>query len=152
MKLHSEPLLPQHFKALALRIQDAHRCLRKDLLSDNFYRTAVQSGPALAFSDENKIYGAIGMLDFDDYSILWGTFSHDVIKHSMWLYKFALKLLDTEWHRPVLCAHIDPDFPAAKRLVKCLGFVYDRILPGFTLEGHDRELWIRETKDAPTSL
>lgn len=143
MRLNSEPLRLRHMKLLALRLQVEHSAMRPLLTSEKFYKTLMNWGPGIAIFVDEKIMGVMGIMDFPDGAVLWGTFAHDITECALQVFRFGRDLLKNEWSRPVLCAHINPNFPDGRRLVKCLGFVYDRILPGFTVRGEDRELWVR---------
>lgn len=144
MKPHSEALQFYHMKALALRIQHQHISLRKQLMDQKFYKTAVDHGAARAIIADEKIYGMVGILDFEGVSILWATFSFDAGKHAAWIYKHTHDLLQGAWKRPVLVMHIETHFQQAKRLAKIMGFTYDRILCNFGIDGLDRELWVKQ--------
>lgn len=150
-KLYNEPLTQAHINELLPKIQGPqHEFASMFQANPNFVRDISSVGPMVAFSNEQGVIGAAGLIDFPGTgrAMLWTVFAANIVRDFAALYKQGVCILQEIHPRRRVEITIDPEFAEAKRLAKIAGFKYEGTMEAYDSTGKDYELWAKINRGA----
>lgn len=142
MKVEVQPLKQSHLADLLPRVQPRQAGQRAAMAEANHANLMTAAGPAAAFLVDGTVVSIAGLIDIPTTGrcIVWCVYAGDVLVPFVQLHKRMMAAMRM-FPRRRYEAYIDPNWPAAKRLVKVEGFKYEGTMEAFECDGSDRELW-----------
>lgn len=150
MKVDAQILEQWHLEDLLPRLQEGQQAFKVTLENVKTFGSLMRAaGPAAAFLIDGKVQAVAGLIDFHGTgrAVIWILFAEGNRRTFAALLQKMRRLM-TFYPRRRYEAHVNPDWPQAKRLAKLGGFQFEGLMRGFEPDGSDRELWALVNKEA----
>lgn len=143
MSIKAEQLERWHVEAIRERLPEAYTGIANAMLNPGYAAMMRSVGPAFAFVKNETVLALAGLIDYTptNRATIWCAYANDVKREFASLYIFMLRYLRM-FPRRRLEAHISPEFPPSKRLVRLAGFKFEALKESFDGDGCDVEEWV----------